>query len=97
VKTAATIVYALAQLYLLVLLARVVISCVMAFSRSWRPQKMTAAVAELVFAATDPPVRLARKVIKPVRVGSVALDLALAVVMIVVLAVAYLAAIVIGA
>ena len=85
-------VWALAQIYLLVLMVRLVLSWVMSFSRTWRPQKAAAALAEVVFMVTDPPLRLARKVVKPVRVGPVALDLAFLVVVVAVSMVAYAAA-----
>jgi YggT family protein len=97
VATVAYVVWALAQLYLLVLVIRMVIDLVMAFSRSWRPQRAVAAIAELVFVVTDPPLRLVRRVVKPVRFGPVALDLAFLLVVIAVSMVAYAAAALIGA
>jgi YggT family protein len=96
VKTAAYLVRLLAQLYLLVLVARVVIGLVMALARSWRPNRAVAAVLEVIFLATDPPLRLVRKIIKPVQVGPVAFDLAFLVVMVAVSLVAYAAAVLIG-
>ena len=91
-RTAANIVWQLAQLYLLVLVARLVIDLVMAFSRTWRPGKVVAAVAEIVFVVTDPPLRLVRKVVRPVRVGPMSLDLAFLIVVVAVSLVAYGAA-----
>ncbi|MDR1634399.1 MAG: YggT family protein [Bifidobacteriaceae bacterium] len=93
----AYVIWGLAQLYLLVLVIRLILDLVMAFSRSWRPQKGAAAAAEIVFVVTDPPLRLARKLIKPVRIGPMALDLAFPVVMVAVSVVAYAATAVVGA
>ncbi|MDR0594686.1 MAG: YggT family protein [Bifidobacteriaceae bacterium] len=91
-RAAGYAIWALAQMYLLVLMVRLVLSWVMSFSRTWRPQKTAAALAEVVFMVTDPPLRLVRKVVKPVRVGPVALDLAFLVVVVAVSMVAYAAA-----
>ncbi|MDR1187479.1 MAG: YggT family protein [Bifidobacteriaceae bacterium] len=95
-RTAAYIVWLLAQLYLLVLVVRMVFGLLMSISQSWRPKKAMAAVAEVVFLVTDPPLRVARRIIKPVRIGPMALDLAFLVVFVVVSVVAYGAAAVIG-
>jgi YggT family protein len=96
VQTAAWIIWLLALIYLLLLTARMVISLVMSFARGWRPRGAVAAAAEVVYAATDPPIRLARKVLKPVRVGDVHLDLAFFVVALLVSLVAMTAAAVVS-
>jgi YggT family protein len=88
---AASIVWAVAQLYLLVLLARMVVQLVMAYSRGWRPRGAAAVAAEVVFTVTDPPIKLVRRLIPPVRLGAVSLDLAFIVVFLAVSAVAYVA------
>ena len=85
---AGTIVWATAQLYLLILFARVALDLVMALSRGWRPRGALAAAAEIVFLLTDPPVKLVRRVIPPVRLGALALDLGFIIVMLAVAAVA---------
>jgi len=65
--------------------ARLVVDWTMMFARNWRPRGAVAAVLEVAYSATDPPLRALRRVIPPLRLGSFALDLAF----IVVLAVAY--------
>lgn len=62
-------------LYLLVLFARLVLSWVQVFSREWRPRGPVLVLAEGVYTLTDPPLRALRKVLPPVRIGGVALDL----------------------
>jgi YggT family protein len=62
-------------LYLLLLVGRWIIEALQAYSRSWTPTGALAKVAEVIFTATDPPLRLLRSRIRPVRLGSVALDL----------------------
>jgi YggT family protein len=63
------------QLFVFVLLARVVLEMVQSFSRSWRPTGFVLVIAEIVYTITDPPLRFLRRFIKPVRLGSIALDL----------------------
>lgn len=64
-----------AGLYLLVLLVRMVFDWVRFFSPQWRPSGIILFVANLVYALTDPPLRLLRRRIPPLRLGQgVALD-----------------------
>jgi YggT family protein len=61
--------------YLLLLIIRMIISWIQAFSRSWHPTGIVLVVAETVFTATDPPLRFLRRYIPSLRLGTVALDL----------------------
>lgn len=63
-------------LYFIVLLGRLVFDWVQVFSRDWRPSGPLLVVAEGIYSLTDPPLRALRKVIPPLRLGQVALDLA---------------------
>ena len=84
------ILYYALSLYLLVLIGRLVIDILQSYSRTWSPSGLLARIAEVIFTITDPPLRLIRRYIRPVRLGSVALDLSytlLFVVIIVLLAV----------
>jgi YggT family protein len=62
-------------IYLLILVGRMIFGWVQMFSRSWEPHGILLVVAEGIFTATDPPLRFLRRYIRPVRIGSVALDL----------------------
>ncbi|MCE0488179.1 YggT family protein [Ornithinimicrobium sediminis] len=62
-------------LYFLVLLGRLVFDWVQVFSRDWRPKGILLLVAEGIYSLTDPPLNALRKVIPPLRLGGVALDL----------------------
>ncbi|MHB2023377.1 MAG: YggT family protein [Mycobacteriales bacterium] len=62
-------------LFLLLLIIRFVADWVQVLARDWRPHGAVAAVLELVYTATDPPIRALRRVLPPLRLGSVALDL----------------------
>jgi YggT family protein len=63
------------NLYGFVLLARVVIDLIQVFARDWRPRGFLLVVCELVYSLTDPPINLLRRIIPPLRLGTVALDL----------------------
>ena len=62
-------------LYLLLLIGRLIISWIQAFSRDWHPTGVVLVIAEVMYTATDPPLRLLRRYIPTVRLGTVALDL----------------------
>jgi YggT family protein len=69
------VVYYALWLYLLLLLGRLIIEVLQAYSRSWTPAGALAKVAEVIFTATDPPLRFLRRHIPPLRLGNVGLDL----------------------
>ena len=62
-------------LFFVLLIIRLVLDYVQMFARSWRPTGLVLVVAEVVYTITDPPLRALRKVIPPLRIGSVSLDL----------------------
>ena len=72
----ASILNVLLFLYVLVLLARLVLEYIPMFNRSWRPTGAGLVAAELVYTVTDPPIKLFRRFIPPLRVGPVAIDFA---------------------
>jgi YggT family protein len=69
-------------LFFVILLGRLVLDWVQAFARQWRPRGALLVVAELIYTVTDPPLRALRKVIPPLTLGSVRLDLAFLVLMV---------------
>ena len=62
-------------LYLLILIGRMVLSWIQAYSRSWSPSGFVLVLAEIIYTATDPPLRFLRRYIPSLRMGNVALDL----------------------
>jgi len=76
--------YLLLFVFLYTLFARFVLSLVMAFGRRWRPGKNAAAALELVWSVTDPPLKALRRVIPPLRLGTVSVDLASLVLLVIV-------------
>jgi YggT family protein len=63
-------------IFLLILFARMILSWVPVLVRDWEPRGPMLVFAEIIYSITDPPLRLLRRVLKPVRVGSMMLDLA---------------------
>ncbi|MCX6404589.1 MAG: YggT family protein [Actinobacteria bacterium] len=63
------------EIYWYILVARLILEWIPAFSPTWRPRGALLVLAEVLYTLTDPPVRLVRKVLPPVRIGSVSLDL----------------------
>ncbi|GAA1550127.1 YggT family protein [Dermacoccus barathri] len=66
----------LLDLYFVVLIARLVFDWIQLFAREWRPKGPVLVVAEFVYTLTDPPLKAIRKVVPPLRLGGIALDLA---------------------
>ena len=62
-------------LYLILLFARLVVGWIGVFARDWRPSGPLVVVLEVVYSATDPPLNALRKVIPPLTIGSIRLDL----------------------
>lgn len=70
-----TIIRLAIRLYILVLWARLIIDWVMVFKRDFRPRNGLAVAVELVFSLTDPPIKMFRKLLPPIRIGQIAIDL----------------------
>lgn len=66
---------ALLSLFRLLLVVRIVVEMIQSFSRQFRPPRWFYVVAEPIFRVTDPPVKGLRRVIPPLRMGNVALDM----------------------
>lgn len=62
------------SLYSWILLARIVIEMIQSFSRQFNPPRWFMMVAEVLFVLTDPPVKALRKIIPPLQLGGIALD-----------------------
>lgn len=62
------------HVYLLIILARLVLETTRQFARAWRPSGVAAVGFELVYVATDPPIRALRRLIPPLQLGGVSID-----------------------
>ncbi|NLE71962.1 MAG: YggT family protein [Actinomycetales bacterium] len=63
-------------IFLLLLFVRLVFDWIQVFARDWRPRGVVLVVAEAVYTVTDPPLKALRRVIPPLPLGAVRLDLA---------------------
>lgn len=63
-------------IYFLVLIGRLVLDWIQVFARQWRPRGVILVVAEAIYTLTDPPLNAIRRVVKPIRFGGVAIDVA---------------------
>jgi YggT family protein len=63
-------------LYWLTFIARLIFDFVQIFARNWRPSGPLLIIAEFIYTLTDPPLRVLRRVIPPLRLGGVQFDLA---------------------
>ena len=70
------IVYLLLYTFILTLLSRFVMGAVLQYGRRWQPGRGAAAALEVVWSVTDPPLNALRRVIPPLRIGTVSVDLA---------------------
>lgn len=68
--------YLVVLVFFLFLLVRLVLDWVQVFARDWRPTGVALVVAEVTYTVTDPPLRALRRVLPPVGIGSIRLDLA---------------------
>ncbi len=70
------VIYYVLWIFLLTLFGRMILSWVPVLVRDWQPRGPVLVAAEIIYSVTDPPLRALRKVLRPVRVGNVMLDLA---------------------
>ncbi|HEV7172192.1 YggT family protein [Pedococcus sp.] len=68
-------------LFFVVLLGRLVLDWVQAFARDWRPRGVLLVVAEVIYTVTDPPLKALRRLIPPLSIGNLRLDLGFLVLM----------------
>ena len=62
------------QLYFYLLVGRLIADLVLSVNPNWRPRGLLLVLVELIYTLTDPPIKLVRRFIKPVRLGGIALD-----------------------
>ena len=70
--------------FLLFLIFRLIMEYVFLLARSYRPTGIVTIVLELAYSVTDPPLKALRRVLPPLRIGQVSLDLGFIVLFIIV-------------
>ena len=79
-----TLLYLLLLLFFLALMIRLVFDWVQVFARDWRPRGMALVAASGIYSVTDPPLYLLRRLIPPLRMGTMSLDIGFMLLLIVV-------------
>ena len=79
-----TVLYYALYLYFILLIFRLIMDFVFQFARSYQPHGAMLVALEVTFTLTDPPLKLIRRFIPPLRIGGVAIDLAFLILIIVV-------------
>jgi YggT family protein len=69
------LVYIVLLFVFVALIVRLVFDWVQMFAREWRPRGIALVAAHAVYSITDPPLKVLRRVIPPLRLGGVSLDL----------------------
>jgi YggT family protein len=70
-----TIIELVLSIFIVLLFVRLIVDWIQMFARSWVPHGPVLVVLEGVYTSTDPPVKALRKVLPPLRLGGVAIDL----------------------
>jgi YggT family protein len=78
------LIYIALLLFLVTLIVRLVFDLVQMFARQWRPRGAALVTAHVVYSVTDPPLKRIRRLIPPLQLGGVSLDLAFLIVFIIV-------------
>nr|WP_206037945.1 YggT family protein [Rhodococcus sp. HNM0569] len=79
-----SVLYLILFIFWLLLIGRIVVEFVRTFARDWRPTGIVVVILEAIFTVTDPPVKLLRKIIPPINLGGVRLDLSIMVLLFIV-------------
>jgi YggT family protein len=80
----AAVLYFLLTIFLVLLFLRLIFEYVFLLARSFRPSGLVAMLLELIYTVTDPPLKALRRILPPLRVGGVSIDLAFLVLFVIV-------------
>jgi YggT family protein len=70
----ALVIYWALQIYFYALIGRLILDLLITVNPNFRPKGLLLPLAEIVMTLTDPPLTFIRRFIKPIRMGSIALD-----------------------
>jgi YggT family protein len=71
--------------FYLMVVARLIAETTRSFAHSWRPAGLTAVGLEVIYSVTDPPMKLLRRLIPPLRLGGISIDISVIVLFIIIL------------
>jgi len=73
------------DLFFAALICRLVLDWIQVLAREWHPRGPVLVFAEAIYTVTDPPLKFLRRLIPPLSLGSIRLDMAFLVLMVIVL------------
>ena len=77
-----TVLYVAVLLFMVLMFVRLVLEYVQMFAREWRPRGIVLVLAEATYTVTDPPIKAVRRIVPPLSLGGLRIDLAFMVVMV---------------
>ena len=78
------VLYFIVLIFFITLIGRLIIDWIQVFARDWRPRGVVLVIAEAVYSVTDPPLKALRRVLPPLTIGQVQIDLAFIVIFLIV-------------
>lgn len=78
------VLYVALWIFLIILIFRLIMDYVFMFARSWHPHGFMLVVLEVAYSITDPPLKALRRVIPPLKLGGIAIDLSFLVLFVIV-------------
>ena len=82
--TVAAVIYFALFVFWLLLIGRIIVEFIRSFARDWHPTGIVVVILEAIFTVTDPPVKLLRRLIPPLSLGGIRLDLSIMVLLFIV-------------
>ena len=82
--TVAAVIYFALFVFWLLLIGRIIVEFIRSFARDWHPTGIVVVILEAIFTITDPPVKLLRRLIPPISLGGIRLDLSIMVLLFIV-------------
>ena len=78
------VLYFVVLIFFITLIGRLIIDWIQVFARDWRPRGVVLVIAEAIYSVTDPPLKALRRVLPPLTIGQVQIDLAFIVIFLIV-------------
>jgi YggT family protein len=79
-----SILYFIVLIFFIFLIGRLILDWIQVFARDWRPRGVMLVIAEAVYSVTDPPLKALRRILPPLTIGQVQIDLAFIVIFLIV-------------
>ena len=79
-----SILYFIVLIFFIFLIGRLILDWIQVFARDWRPRGVMLVIAEAIYSVTDPPLKALRRVLPPLTIGQVQIDLAFIVIFLIV-------------